>query len=121
IARIVAAPHPYGPVLTTLAYGVVSGATCEVLGGGWRESLVASVLGLGLGVLSLLAPRSPRLGRVFEPVAALLVCLPPNASAPVAGPLSVLTATLGGLIVLVPGFTLTTALNELAARHLASG
>lgn len=37
------------------------------------------------------------------------------------GPVSVLVATLAGLIVLLPGLTLTTALSELANRHLAAG
>src|SRR5215208_5275547 len=37
IERIVAAPSPYGPGLVTLAHGVLSGAVCQFLGGGWRE------------------------------------------------------------------------------------
>jgi uncharacterized membrane protein YjjB (DUF3815 family) len=36
-------------------------------------------------------------------------------------PFSVFTATMAGLIVLVPGFTLTIALTELSTRHLLSG
>jgi uncharacterized membrane protein YjjB (DUF3815 family) len=35
--------------------------------------------------------------------------------------MSVLVATLAGLIVLLPGLTLTTALSELVTRHLSSG
>ena len=37
------------------------------------------------------------------------------------GAFALITATLGGLVVLLPGLTLTTALSELATRHLASG
>src|SRR4029453_10094233 len=37
------------------------------------------------------------------------------------GPMSVFVATLAGLIVLMPGLLLTTAITELATRHLASG
>jgi uncharacterized membrane protein YjjP (DUF1212 family) len=121
IARIAAEPAPYGPALTTLAYGVVSGAACQFLGGGGREVLVASVLGLGLGLIALITAARPRVGRVFEPLAAFLVSVAAVGLAHLAGPLSVLVATIAGLIVLMPGLTLTTAMTELATRHLASG
>lgn len=120
ITRIGQARARYGPGLTVLAYGVVSGAACQFLGGGIREVVVSSALGLGLGVLALLTAGRP-LGRVFEPVAALLVSAGAIGLAHVAGPLSVLVATLGGLIVLLPGLTLTIAMSELATRNLASG
>jgi uncharacterized membrane protein YjjP (DUF1212 family) len=121
IARITSAPAPYGSPITTLAYGVVSGAVTQFLGGGIREVGVATVLGLGVGVLALFTRGRPRLGRVFEPVAAFLVSAGALGLARAAGPLSVLIATLGGLIVLLPGLTLTVAMSELATRNLASG
>ena len=121
INRITSAPAPYGPALTTLAYGVVSGAATQFLGGGGREVAVAAVLGLGLGVLALCSRGRPRLGRVFEPVAAFFVSAGAIALARAAAPVSVLIATLGGLIVLLPGLTLTVAMSELATRNLASG
>lgn len=121
ITRMAEAPRPYGPGLTTLAFGVVSGAATQFLGGGLREMAVATVLGLGLGLLSLVTARQRRLGRVLEPVAAFLVSAGALALAHWFGPVSVLVATLGGLIVLLPGLTLTIAMQELATRHLASG
>jgi uncharacterized membrane protein YjjP (DUF1212 family) len=121
IDRIAAAPSPYGPALTTVAFGLVSGAACQFLGGGGREVLAASVLGVGLGFLALLTGALPRLGGVFEPLAAFLVSAGAIGMAHLLGPMSVLIATLAGLIVLLPGLTLTTAMTELATRHLASG
>jgi len=121
IARITSAPAPYGSALTTLAFGIVSGAATQFLGGGVREVAVATVLGLGLGGLALVTRGRRRLGRVFEPVAAFLVSAGALGLARVAGPLSVLIATLGGLIVLLPGLTFTVAMSELATRNLASG
>jgi uncharacterized membrane protein YjjP (DUF1212 family) len=121
INRITSARAPYGPALTTLAYGVVSGAATQFLGGGGREVAVAAVLGLGLGVLALCTRGRPRLGQVFEPVAAFFVSAGAIALAQAAAPVSVLIATLGGLIVLLPGLTLTVAMSELATRNLASG
>lgn len=121
ITRIATAPARYGRGITTLAYGVVSGAATHFLGGGAREVAVAAVLGLGLGVLALLVTGRRRLGRVFEPVAGLLLSAGAIGLAHVAEPVSVLVATLGGLIVLLPGLTLTVAMSELATRNLASG
>ena len=121
ITRITTAPPPYGPGLTTLASGVVSGAATQFLGGGAREIVVAAILGLGLGVLALLVSGRAPLVRVFEPVAAFLVSAGAMGLARAAGPVSVLLATLGGLIVLLPGLTLTVAMSELATRNLASG
>lgn len=121
ITDIGTGPPPYGPALTTLAYGVVSGAATQFLGGGGREIAVAAVLGFGLGLLAVLAAGRPRIGRVFEPVAAFLVSAGAIGLAQVLGPVSVLVATLGGLIVLLPGLTLTVAMSELATRNLASG
>ena len=121
IDRITSAPSLYGAGLTTVAYGVVSGAATQFLGGGVHEVAVAALLGLALGVLALVTRGRPRLGRVFEPVAAFVVSAGALGLARAIAPLSVLIATLGGLIVLLPGLTLTVAMSELATRNLASG
>lgn len=121
LREIEAEPAPYGPRLTTLAYALSAGAAARFLGGGGREVAAATVSGLGIGVLALLALRAPRVGRVFEPLAAALAaCLAAAAGAQL-GPLSVTIATLAGLIVLLPGFSLTVAMIELATRNLVSG
>ena len=121
IERIVAAPSPYGPTVVTLAHGVLSGTVCQFLGGGWREIVVATVLGLGLGLLAIYAASHARVGRVFESLAAFLLSTAAIGLARLVGPISVFVATLAGLIVLMPGLLLTTAITELATRHLASG
>jgi uncharacterized membrane protein YjjP (DUF1212 family) len=121
IERIVEAPSPYGPAIVTLAHGVLSGAVCQFLGGGWREIVVATVLGLGLGLLAVYAASHARVSRVFESLAAFLVSTAAIGLARLVGPMSVFVATLAGLIVLMPGLLLTTAITELATRHLASG
>jgi uncharacterized membrane protein YjjB (DUF3815 family) len=69
----------------------------------------------------LLIGALPRIGGVFEPLAAFLASAAAIGLAHLLGPMSVLTATVAGLIVLLPGLTLTTAMTELATRHLASG
>jgi uncharacterized membrane protein YjjB (DUF3815 family) len=111
----------YGLTLTTLCFALTSGAVAQFLGGGWPEVAGASALGLLIGGLASLAPRAPAVARLFEPLAALLASFAATLAAAAWPPLSVLLVTLAGLIVLVPGLTLTVAISELASRQLVSG
>src|SRR6185436_10879835 len=115
-----AAPR-YGPLLTTLSFALASGAAAQFLGGGLREIAAATGVGLLTGVLAALAGRAIALGRLFEPLAALLASLVATVAAVMLPPLSVFLVTLAGLIVLVPGLTLTVSISELASRQLVSG
>lgn len=121
LAAIVAAPPRYGPWLTTLAFALASGSAARFFGGGWREIAAAALVGLGIGLLAVAAGRRPTLGRIFEPLAAMLATFTAMLAAAWAAPLAPFVVTLAGLIVLVPGLTLTVALRELASRHLVSG
>jgi uncharacterized membrane protein YjjP (DUF1212 family) len=121
IDRILVAPEPYGRVMTTLAFGLVSAAASRFLGGGTREIIVSGIIGLLIGFLALAAGRLSQLGRVFEPSAAFAASLLAASIGPWIGPYSVSNATLAGLIVLIPGFSLTVAMTELSTRHLVSG
>jgi uncharacterized membrane protein YjjP (DUF1212 family) len=121
IDRILVSSEPYGRFLTTLAFGLASGAASRFLGGGGREIIVSSLIGLMIGFLALAASRLASLGRIFEPVAAFAASLFAALASHWIGAYSVYNATLAGLIVLVPGFTLTVAMTELSTRHLVSG
>lgn len=124
IARIDAldaAPPLYGPVIGVLGFMLASGATARFLGGGAREIVMALAIGGSTGILAILSARLPALDRVFEPLAAFMASFIAGALAAKVAPFSSFLATLAGLIVLLPGFTLTVALRELTTRHLASG
>jgi uncharacterized membrane protein YjjP (DUF1212 family) len=121
VERIVAAPPRYGVLLTTLSFGVASGAASRFLGGGWREAVASTVIGLVLGVLASLFGRREETSYVFEVVAAALAASLAALAALALAPLSIFLTTMAGVIVLVPGLTLTTAMRELATRNLVSG
>lgn len=121
IGRIEQAVPPYGRLLTTLAFATASGAACRFLGGGLAEIAVASGLGLLTGLLALLTARLPSGDRVFTPLASFSAAALATAGGAVAGGYSVSIAMLAGLIVLLPGMMLTTAMSELAANHLSAG
>ena len=121
VDEIIASPRRYGPLLSTVCFGLVSGTASRFFGGGWREVVVSTAIGLVLGALSIAMTRSEDTRRVFEPVASLMAAALAVVSAQFVTPLSIYVTTLAGLIVLVPGLTLTTAMTELATRDLVSG
>jgi uncharacterized membrane protein YjjP (DUF1212 family) len=121
IAEIAARPAPYPAWLTQLCWGLSSAATAVFLGGGAREVGAGAVLGLVTGALARLLARRRRSARLFEPLAAALAAFLATGAAAVWPPLSIYIATLAGIIFLIPGFTLTVALSELALRHLSAG
>lgn len=103
------------------AVGLASGSATAFFGGGAADALVAGALGVLVAVLGTLAARSEHRRPLFEPGAALLAAAVATALARLGVPVSPLVVSLGALIVLVPGYSLTVALGELAARHLVSG
>ncbi len=120
IDEIRATPPRYRGKTSVLGAVVASACSARFFGGGWREVLACGVIGLVTGTLSLIARRDRRYS-VFEPVAAFFAALIACAFAVWMPPLSLFIAMCGGLIVLLPGLTVTTAINELATQHLASG
>lgn len=115
-----AAPN-YGKGLICLAYGVVSATSCSFLGGGWREIVVAGTIGIIVGLFGILCGLSERAGRIFVPVGAALASALAVVAANRIVPTTLYITTLAGLIVLLPGLTLTTAMSELANRQLMAG
>lgn len=120
VERISSAPAPYPSWSMVSCIALAAAASAPFFGGGAAECLLAGVCGLLLGLLGLATQRFATLLRLFEPLGALLVSLLAVALASKIGASSSI-ATLAGLIVLVPGFSLTIGATELALNHPASG
>lgn len=121
VQEIQGAPPRHGPPATVVAFGAASSGVAAVLGGAPVDILAAGIAGLLVGLLALLAARSLPFLRVFEAVAALCataIALSAQALWPSANAMTVMMA---GLIVLIPGLTLTVALTELATDNLVAG
>ena len=121
LAEITRTPSPYHPAITLLAFILSSAAACRFLGGGAKEVLVASILGLVTSGLATLAARLPSIAKLFTPLAAFSAALLATLATQLIGGYAFAIALLAGLIVLLPGMTLTTAMSELAANHLSAG
>src|SRR5690606_35580090 len=110
--EIVEARERYGIFATAMSYGVSAGALACFFRAGWFD-LPASVLtGMTIGVLNVLAARSPRLGRVFETLAAFVAAVLASILGQVLPYLSVPVVILAGVVVILPGLTLTIAMAE---------
>ena len=98
--------------------------TAMILRAGWRELLLAVVLGLGVGALQLdfQRPRERRDILVFWPMlAALGSATVVFAAARVLPDLSVYSPVVAALVAFLPGGLLTTGVLELATGQLLSG
>lgn len=121
IRRIVDEPaRPGAPVLIA-AYGLTSAAVARFFDGGWPELATAALIGVAIGTLALASARTVAGARVFELCASFVAATIAAAAAHTGLGVSAHIATLAGLIVLIPGFTLTVAMHELATRNLVSG
>lgn len=121
IDDIVARPSRYGRVAMALCFGLASATSARFFGGGWREVVGAGAIGVVTGVLAVLLERWGSTARVFEPVAAMVAAALAVVVAQFLSPASIYVMTVAGLIVLLPGLTLTIAMRELASQNLVSG
>jgi uncharacterized membrane protein YjjP (DUF1212 family) len=112
---------PYPAYLPVLAFALSSACAATFLAGGAREIAAAALIGLLTGILAAAAARRPPVRRLFDPIAAGLASAVALAASHLVGPLSVNLATLAGIIILIPGLSLTVAVTELANRHLVAG
>ncbi|MEQ8277099.1 MAG: threonine/serine exporter family protein [Deltaproteobacteria bacterium] len=115
------APVPYRRSMTILSYGLVSASAGRFFGGGVAEIAVAGGIGLLVGVMATVMGRSPAGARAFDLVAAFTATMIAGAMHRFGVSIAPFVVTLAGLIVLIPGLTLTTALAEIATRNLVSG
>ena len=111
----------YGALAELAAAGTASATSAVFFGGGTAEVSVAAGIGLIVGLVQLAAARWRPLERIQQGIAAVLAALLASLADHVAGPVSVAVAVLAGLVMLLPGLTLTTAMTELATHNLVSG
>jgi uncharacterized membrane protein YjjP (DUF1212 family) len=115
------APPLYGYWVELLGFALLSTGIAPLIGGSWREMLLAMVLGTLTGLIVLWLRNHVERSRLISPLAAsvttflgMLWCH--------FDPSTVLTpAVIASIIALVPGMALTTASRELATGHLVSG
>jgi len=108
-------------IWTVFAFGLASAAVAGLLRTSWIDIAVAGALGLIIGTISVAARTRPHLAAASEAIAAIVATVLAAAFAHFVAPLSIQTVVIAALIVLMPGLSLTTAVQELALRQLVTG
>jgi len=121
VLEIDARPARYRGLPLLLAYVLVSAGACTLLGGGWRETLLAAVLGGVTGISVLLLWQRTELSRLLMPLSAGLVTFFGTLWCGFDPRTALMPSVIAGMITLVPGMDLTSATRELATGHQVSG
>ena len=121
VALVERMPPRYPAWLVIICFALVSGSASRFFGGGVKEALTSTAVGMVLGALVIFVENKPQLGRLFPMLAAFLTALIAGCSNFLFGSLAVSVCLISGLIVFVPGLSLTIAMTELATGHLVSG
>lgn len=104
------------PALALVAVGVAI-----LLGGGPRELIVAGAIGAFTGIDAAVASKNAVVARLFEVIAAFVGTLTVAAFTHFVGPTNIYISIVAGVVVLLPGYSLTLALHELANGDLVAG
>ena len=104
------------PALAFIAVGVAM-----ILGGGTRELIVSGAIGICTGILSMLSAKNAIVARLFGVTAAFLATLIVAGFTAFVGPTNIYISIIAGIVVLLPGYSLTLALHELANDFLVAG
>ena len=104
-----------------LAFALASGAVAGLWRLPWLDIATATFIGLLIGVQSLLGEQRPRLREASDAVSALMAGMVALLVSNFIQPLNLNSVIIASLVVLLPGMTLTNAVNELTSGHLVSG
>ena len=104
-----------------LAFALASGAVAGLWRLPWIDIATATLIGLLIGVQSVLNEHRPRLREASDAVSALMAGIVAVLVSTFIQPLNLNSVIIASLVVLLPGMTLTNAVNELTSGHLVSG
>ncbi|HEY2840325.1 MAG TPA: threonine/serine exporter family protein [Pirellulales bacterium] len=121
VERVVSPTGRPGRVAIVLAYVCSAAAFSVFFGGGWRELVVATCVGLAVGLIAVAMRRVRQPGRLFELAAAIAAAAIAGAADEVLGAYGGWIPLAAGLIILLPGMALVDSLEELASGQLLSG
>jgi len=95
----------------------------QLFGGGWPEILCSIVTGSAVALLWAFVVTVPGFSKLLEIASAFVSAVIANLLGTYLyhGQLNIFLVTLAGVIILLPGLTLTISIAEIASRHLISG
>jgi uncharacterized membrane protein YjjP (DUF1212 family) len=105
-----------------VSYGLSAAAIDALfLHSSWVDLCVAALVGLLIGTITILSATRPRLQVASDAICAMVATLVTIVFSAFVAPLAIKSVVLAGLIVLMPGMSLTTAVREISSQHLVAG
>jgi uncharacterized membrane protein YjjP (DUF1212 family) len=121
LEEIAAGPRERPWPVLLVGYAAVGATLSPIIGGDWRETAAAALIGLIVGGIALSAKRGVRAEPILAPLAAIAASFCAVALVWMGLDGSPDVITLAALLSLVPGMVLTIGMRELATEHLQSG
>lgn len=121
IKRIVQLTPSYPGWLTVLCFGVIGLCAGNFLGGAVKEMVASGLVGLMAGLLVRFTGGRREISRLLEFLSGLGSALVAGLLAAPMGGYMTTIPVIGGIIIMLPGLTLTIAMVELATKHVVSG
>lgn len=121
VRTILSKPTRYGAGMTLAAFALATSTASIFFGGGWEELMASLVIGTLIGLLAWLTSGHSAAQPLFLPAASLLASVISTILGIVSSDITSGIVTVSSLIILIPGLSLTIAMNELATQNLASG
>lgn len=121
LEEILSASAPYSLATTLFAFALTSAAFAMLIGNNWAEVGVSAVAGLVVFAMIYLLDHFYTDTEALDPLAALAAALFSGVASYLFPQINVPLVVLSGIIVLIPGLSITMALKDLAARQLISG
>jgi uncharacterized membrane protein YjjP (DUF1212 family) len=110
-----------GKTIQILAFGLTAATVAGLWRLPWLDIATAGLTGLLIGVLDWATHNRPRLKEASDALAAMIAGTVAVLVATYVGALNLNTVIIAALIVLMPGLSLTNAVNELTNQNLVSG
>ncbi len=111
----------FGLPIHLLAWAATGMAVTSMLKSSWTDIVIASMLGVLTGIMSMRWGKRLQTIGSFEPIIAAMITVLAYLLSALLGGSQVPHIVIGALIILMPGLNLTLAITELATGHLSSG
>ncbi len=121
IKRIVNMAPRYPVWLIVICFGVIGFCAGNFLGGAIKEMVASGIVGLMIGLLVQFTGRRREFSRLMEFLSGFGAAVIAGLLAVPFGGYFTTVPVIAGVIILLPGLTLTIAMVELAMKHVVSG
>jgi len=111
----------YKTGLTIFAIGLASASLAGLFQGSWMDVIVSLMMGWLTALIIVFSAKHDHLSLLFTPIAASVVGFSAMCISHFGESIDHFIVSLSGLIILVPGLGITTAIRELSTGHLVSG